>query len=76
MSTVHPDYSTLAARIAVSNLHKNSTEAFSDVCAAMASYVHAKTKAPSPLLAEDVNSFVQANKEVLDAAIVHARDFQ
>ena len=76
MSTIHPDYSTLAARIAVSNLHKNSLDKFSDVCASMASYVHPKTMTPSPLLAEDINAFVQENKEVLDAAIVHDRDFQ
>lgn len=30
MSQVHPDFSTLAARIAVSNLHKNTHESFSE----------------------------------------------
>lgn len=29
MTTKHPDYGTLAARIAVSNLHKETTKTFS-----------------------------------------------
>ena len=29
MTTKHPDYATLAARIAVSNLHKETTKTFS-----------------------------------------------
>ncbi len=76
MSTQHPDYSLLAARIAVSNLHKNSLPLYSEVCQSMVDYVHPKTSLPSPLLAEDVNSFVQANKDVLDNAIQHERDFE
>ena len=76
MSTLHPDYSLLAARIAVSNLHKNSLPLFSEVCQCMSEYVHPKTMTPSPLLAEDVNAFVQANKDVLDAAVMHERDFE
>ena len=31
LSTQNPDYSTLAARIAVSNLHKQTTKSFSEV---------------------------------------------
>ena len=29
MTTKHPDYATLAARIAISNLHKNTLKSFS-----------------------------------------------
>ena len=31
MTIVHPDYSVLAARIAVSNLHKQTKDSFADV---------------------------------------------
>ena len=31
MTSIHPDYAVLAARIAVSNLHKNTKKKFSEV---------------------------------------------
>lgn len=32
MTTIHPDYEKLAARIAISNLHKQTKEKFSGKC--------------------------------------------
>jgi|688.fasta_scaffold1575280_1 hypothetical protein len=76
MALEHPDYLALAARIAVSNLHKTTRDSFSDVCADMRAHVHPTTGEPAPLLSEEVNAFVQANRAELDAAIVIARDFE
>lgn len=42
MATQHPDYSILASRIAVSNLHKNTTKVFSEVAKELHDYIHPK----------------------------------
>lgn len=75
MTTVHPDYAILAARIAVSNLHKNTTKSFSETMKALYDYVDPKTRQPAPLLAEDIYLIVQKNAEILDSSIIYDRDF-
>jgi hypothetical protein len=72
----HPDYSALAARIAVSHLHKRTSPSFADVCEQLWAFTHPTTKLRSPLIAEDVNHIVQENREVIEAAIAHERDFE
>lgn len=42
-ATQHPDFSRLAARISVSNLHKNTTKSFSKAIELFHSYIHPKT---------------------------------
>lgn len=74
MSSVHPDFADFAARVAVSNLHKNTNKDFSVVATQLYSYVDPKTNKPAPMLAEDVYAFIQAHADELNAAIVHDRD--
>ena len=38
MSQKHPDFSTLAARITVSNLHKNTSDSFFETCRVLYEY--------------------------------------
>ena len=75
-STYHPDWSILAARIAVSDLHKCTEKSFAKNCAALFAHVHPKTGSPAPLIADDVNAVIQANAERFDAAIDSTRDFE
>eukprot|EP00438_Fugacium_kawagutii_P005443 Skav215012 [mRNA] locus=scaffold966:33995:37279:+ [translate_table: standard] len=82
MSQKHPDFSILAARIAVSNLHKNTSGSFFETCKLLHDYVDRQAPAaksgtgrPEPLLAEEVFDFVKANAEALDAAVDYTRDF-
>ena len=51
-ATQHPDFSKLAARISISNLHKNTTKLFSDAVEAFRNYKHPKNGQPAPLIAE------------------------
>ncbi|MBL7786416.1 MAG: ribonucleoside-diphosphate reductase subunit alpha [Chitinophagales bacterium] len=74
MSATHPDFGILAARIAVSNLHKNTKTSFAETISDLYHYVDPKTGKAS-LIAEEVYNIVQANKERLDNAIHHERDF-
>ncbi len=74
MTSIHPDYAVLAARIAVSNLHKNTKKKFSEVAYDLFHYVQKETGEQAGLIAEDVYKIIQENAAELDAAIVHARD--
>lgn len=76
MSTSHPDYSTLAARISVSNLHKCTLKSFSQTMTRLRNATHPKTGEPTPLLSEEVHEIVLKNATKLDAAIVYDRDFE
>jgi len=75
MVTIHPDYGKLAARIAVSNLHKNTKKLFTDVVKDLYSYVNPRTNQHGPMIAEDVYKIIMANKERINDAIVYDRDY-
>jgi len=74
MSQRHHDFSTLAARVAVSSLHKRTSSSFSETCRIMHDYVD-KQGRPAALLSDIVAEFVSANAERLDAAIDYKRDY-
>lgn len=74
-ATRHPDFSTLAARISVSNLHKQTSKVFSDVVEVLHKHIHPKTFEPSPLVSDGLYETVMANKEKLNSAIIYDRDF-
>lgn len=76
MTTAHPDYAKLAARISVSNLHKNTKKTFSEVMTDLYEYVNPRTGQKAPLLADDVYEVIQKNREILDSTIIYNRDFQ
>ena len=75
MTTSHPDYAQLAARISVSNLHKNTKKSFSDTMTDLYKYVNPRTGKDAPLLSDEVYNIIQKNKEVLDSSIIYNRDF-
>ncbi|MEP1782039.1 ATP cone domain-containing protein, partial [Reichenbachiella sp.] len=43
LTTVHPDFAKLAARIAISNLHKTTSKSFSNTMKRMYTYIDPKT---------------------------------
>lgn len=75
MTVKHPDYAILAGRIAVSNLHKQTKDNFSDVINDLANMVHSKTGLKTPAISNEVNEIVQKNADRLNAAIDYKRDF-
>ena len=75
MTVTHPDYAQLAARIAVSNLHKNTKKVFSETMRDLYEYVNPRTGKKSPLLSDEVYEIVKANAEFLDSSIIYSRDF-
>ncbi|WP_194767265.1 ribonucleoside-diphosphate reductase subunit alpha [Tamlana sp. I1] len=75
MTTAHPDYARLAARISVSNLHKNTKKTFSEVMEDLHKYVNPRTGKDAPLLSDEVYNVIMENKDRLDSTIIYNRDF-
>ena len=75
MTISHPDYAQLAARIAVSNLHKNTNKSFSETMNEMYHYVNPRNGQLAPLLSEEVHNVIQENAEFLNSHIIYNRDF-
>ncbi|KAJ7143524.1 ribonucleotide reductase alpha subunit [Mycena crocata] len=75
LTTKHPDYAILAARIAISNLHKETKKSFSQVISDLYNFVNPKTGRAASLIAKDTYDVVVANAATLDAAIIYNRDF-
>ncbi|PNH12568.1 Ribonucleoside-diphosphate reductase large subunit [Tetrabaena socialis] len=75
MTSMHPDYGVLAARIAVSNLHKNTTKSFVETVRTMHAHVNPKNGAHSPLVSDELHDVVSQHSEVLDNEIRYDRDF-
>jgi ribonucleoside-diphosphate reductase alpha chain len=76
MTAMHPDYAILAARIATSNLHKETKKLFSETIRDLYEYIDPVTGQNASLIADDVMEIVQKNAEQLDSAIIYSRDFE
>ena len=75
MAATHPDYSLLAARIAISNLHKNTNKSFSATMEILYNYIDPKNNQKASLIADDIMAIIRDNREKLDSAIIYDRDF-
>lgn len=75
MTVTHPDYAILAARIAVSNLHKQTKKQFSHVIRDLYQYTNPRNGTPSPMISKETFECVMRHEEELNSAIVYDRDF-
>ena len=75
MTTRHPDFAKLAARIAVSNLHKTTSKSFSNTMKRLYQHVDAKTGQNAPMISKETWKVIKNNAAVLDDAIFYDRDF-
>ncbi|SNB48507.1 CPXV083 protein [Cowpox virus] len=74
-TTQHPDYAILAARIAVSNLHKETKKLFSEVMEDLFNYVNPKNGKHSPIISSITMDVVNKYKDKLNSVIIYERDF-
>lgn len=63
MTIVHPDYSKLAARIAISNLHKKTSNSYLEVSTRLYTKIKDKIGRPAPMLSDDVYEVIKENHE-------------
>jgi len=75
LTTTHPDFAKVAARIAVSNLHKNTKKSFSETVKDLHDYVNPRTGKKASMIAEDVYKIIMDNANKLDSTIIYNRDF-
>ncbi len=75
LTTTHPDFAKVAARIAVSNLHKSTKKSFSETIKDLHDYVNPRTGKKASMIAEDVYKIIIDNADKLDSTIIYNRDF-
>ena len=75
MAAKHPDYAILAARIAVSNLHKNTEKSFAATMEGLFNYIDPKTQENAGLISEETIQIIRENADLLDSAIIYDRDY-
>jgi ribonucleoside-diphosphate reductase alpha chain len=76
MTTKHPDYSLLAGRLAVSELHKNTDESFANTVEKMFFYKNPKNGEDAPMVSRELYENVIKNSLQLDSAIDYNRDYK
>ena len=75
LCTTHPDWGTLASRIAVSNHHKNTDASFSSVVKALVNQKLPKTGDTVTYISEELQAVVKEHGWVIDMRIDHGRDY-
>jgi len=75
MTTKHPDFARLAARISISNLHKVTETSFSNTMKRMYEYINPKTGENAALLSKEAYGVIRSNAKKLDDAINYNRDY-
>jgi ribonucleoside-diphosphate reductase alpha chain len=74
MITEHPNYGTLAARIIVSNHHKNTSPSFSETITTLYHNVDIHGN-PNPLVSDELYEVAMNNKEKFNSHIAYNRDY-
>ncbi len=75
LTSRHPDYAILAARIAVSNLHKNTDKSFVRTMRKLYDYIDPKTGEKAGLISDDAMAVMEKYADRLDSAIIYDRDY-
>jgi ribonucleoside-diphosphate reductase alpha chain len=74
MAAIHPDNARLAARIAISNLHKKTNKSFSETMEALYNYVDPVTNTKAGLIGDDTIQVIRKHADRIDSAIIYDRD--
>lgn len=75
LATENPDYSKLAAGIAVSNLHKETSDNFREVIEELYEYIDEKTKRHCKIISDKVYKIIKENETILNETINYERDY-
>ena len=75
MTSKHPDYAILAARIAISNIHKITSKSFANTMKRLYTYIDPKTGENASLISKEVYSVIKEYASLLDNTIDYTRDF-
>jgi ribonucleoside-diphosphate reductase alpha chain len=76
MTSVHPDYSRLAGRIAVANLHRSTSDSFQETFEKLYNFKNEFTGEHQPLISEEIYQFARECKDRISTEIAYSRDFE
>ncbi len=76
MTSTHPDYSKLAGRIAVANLHRKTSDSFTDTIDKLYNFVNKTTGEKSPAISKSLYDFAHEHAERISSEIAYSRDFE
>ncbi len=74
LASQHPEYSRLAARICVDDLHRATKDTFSDVITDLREYIDPESGKHAPLISEEVFDVIMEHADVLNNHIDYSRD--
>jgi ribonucleoside-diphosphate reductase alpha chain len=76
MTSVHPDYARLAGRIAVANLHRQTSDSFMETFEKLYGFRNEFTGEHQPLISEEIFGFANQHKDRIMKEIAYSRDFE
>lgn len=76
MTSVHPDYARLAGRIAVANLHRQTSDSFMETVEKLYGFRSEFTGEHQPLVSEEFYAYTKENAERIMKEIAYSRDFE
>jgi ribonucleoside-diphosphate reductase alpha chain len=76
MTSVHPDYARLAGRIAVANLHRQTSDSFLETVEKLYSFKNEFTGEHQPLVAQEFYDYAREHKDRISTEIAYSRDFE
>ena len=75
LTRIHPDYSILAARIALTSIKKETKKSFRETVEELYKNVDPKTKEHAPLVSRELVEISQKFEDKIEQMIIHDRDF-
>ncbi len=76
MTSTHPDYSRLAGRIAVANLHRKTSDSFTDTVEKLYNHTSDKTGEHMPAISKELYDLALEHKDRIESEIAYSRDFE
>ena len=76
MATAHSDFARLAARIAISNLHKETDPSFAVTVKKLHAYVEPRTGLHAPFVSDEMLELVSLYGDRIDNEVEHDRDYE
>src|SRR5438445_90821 len=75
MSTTHIEYETLASRITISNLHKETLDNYGELADKMYYHIHPIDKQHFPLLSNKCYNVIKKNLNAIQSALDYNKDY-
>lgn len=76
MTSTHPDYARLAGRIAVANLHRQTSDSFLETVEKLYNFSNEFTGEKQPLVSKEFYEYAKEYKDRIEAEIAYSRDFE